>query len=148
MTVTPILTRALRYGAVVAAAVAILGGGVGYLVAGVPGLLGGLLGAAFAAVFLALTAVSMLIAGRVTHGDGTSPLFYGIILLVSVLKFVAFIAATQLLREQTWMDARVFVVAIIVAVVGSLIADALAISRARVPYVSDVVLPGEPDPKP
>ena len=36
---------------------------IGYLVAGRPGLVGALLGAALAAVFLGLTAVSILVAG-------------------------------------------------------------------------------------
>lgn len=143
MSVTPILTRALLYGGIVAAGVAVIGGIIGWLVAGVPGLVGALVGAALAAVYLGLTAISMLVAGKVTHGDGTSPLFFGVVLGVWLLKLVVFVVVAIWLRGQSWMDPSVFFGAVIVAVIGSLIADIVAYQRARVPYVSDVRLPGE-----
>ncbi|HEX7834305.1 MAG TPA: hypothetical protein VF479_02420 [Pseudolysinimonas sp.] len=143
MSVTPILTRALLYGGIVAAGVAVVGGIIGWLVAGVPGLVGALVGAALAAVYLGLTAISMLVAGKVTHGDGGSPLFFGVVLGVWLLKLVVFVVVAIWLRGQTWMDPVVFFGAVIVAVIGSLIADIVAYQRARVPYVSDVRLPGE-----
>jgi hypothetical protein len=37
----------------------------------------------------------------------------------------------------------VFFWAVIAAVIGTLIADVVAIARTRIPYVSDVKLPGE-----
>jgi hypothetical protein len=145
MSVTPILTRALRYGAVVAVAVAVVAGLVGWLAAGVTGLVGGLLGAAIAFVFLGLTAVSMLVGGRITRNDGTNPVFYGVVLAALVLKLLVFVVAALLLRSATWMNPTVFAIAAIVAVLGSLIGDLLAFARARVPYVSDVTLPGDQD---
>ena len=146
MSVTPILTRALRYGGILALAVAVVAGVVGLLVAGLPGLFGGLFGAALAAVFLGLTAGSMLFAGRVTKGDTTSPTFFGIVLGVWLLKLVVFLVAAILFRGIDWIDPYVFFLAVIVAVMGSLVADVVAFLRARVPYVSDVVLPGESAP--
>lgn len=146
MSVTPILTRALRYGAFVAVAVAVLAGLLGWLLSGIPGLIGGLLGAAIAFVFLGLTAVSMLVGGRVTHNDGTNPVFYGVVLATLVLKLLVFVVAALLLRSATWMNPTVFAIAAIVAVLGSLIGDLLAFARARVPYVSDVTLPGDEEP--
>ena len=143
MSVAPILTRALRYGIIVAIAVAVVAGGIGLIVAGVPGLLGGLGGAALSAVFLGLTAVSMLVAGRVTKGDTGSPAFFGIVLGVWALKFIVFIAVALLFRGQAAVDPYVFFFSVIAAVLGSLIADIVAVVRTRVPYVSDVVLPGE-----
>lgn len=146
MSVAPILTRALRYGGIVAIAVAVVAGGVGLLVAGAPGLIGGLGGAALAAVFLGLTAVSMLVAGRVTKGDTNGPAFFGIVLGVWALKFIVFIVVALLFRGQAAVDPYVFFFAVIAAVLGSLIADIVAFLRARVPYVSDVTLPGEQPP--
>ena len=143
MTMAPVLRLALRYGAIFAVAVAIVAGTIGFLVAGVPGLVGGLLGAALAAVFLGLTAASMLIAGRVAKGDSTSPIFFGIVIGVWLLKLVIFIVVEVLLRGQPWFDPFVFFGAVVVVVIGSLVLDAVAIYRARVPYVSDVSLPGE-----
>ena len=143
MSVTPILTRALRYGGILALTVAVVAGAIGLLVAGVPGLLGGLFGALLAAVYLGLTAASMLVAGRVAKGDGTSPVFFGIVLGVWLLKLVVFVVAAILLGRVGWVDPYVFFFSVIAAVIGSLIADIVAFLRARVPYVSDVHLPGE-----
>lgn len=143
MSVAPILTRALRYGIAVAIAVAVVAGGIGLLVAGIPGLLGGLGGAALSAVFLGLTAASMLVAGRVTKGDTSGPAFFGIVLGVWALKFIVFIAVALLFRGQAAVDPYVFFFAVIAAVLGSLVADIVAVVRTRVPYVSDVALPDE-----
>jgi hypothetical protein len=146
MSVTPVLTRALRYGGIWALVVAIGAGLIGLAVSGVSGLVGGLLGAALAAVFLALTAGSMLLAGRVTKGDTTSPTFFGIVLGVWFVKLIVFLFATILLRGETWMNPTVFGFSVIAAVIGSLATDIVAYLRARVPYVSDITLPGEPKP--
>jgi hypothetical protein len=143
MSVAPILTRALRYGIIVAIAVAVVAGGIGLAVAGIPGLLGGLGGAALSAVFLGLTAVSMLVAGRVTKGDTGAPAFFGIVLGVWALKFIVFILVALLFRGQAAVDPYVFFFSVIAAVLGSLVADIVAVVRTRVPYVSDVALPGE-----
>jgi hypothetical protein len=143
VSVTPILTRALRYGGILALAVAVIAGGIGLVIDGMPGLLGGLLGAVLAAVFLGLTAGSMLIAGRVTKGDTTSPAFFGIVLGVWLLKLIVFVVGAVLLRGAHWLNPYLFFAAVIVAVIGSLVTDMVAFVRARVPYVSDVDLPGE-----
>ena len=144
MTVAPLLTRALLYGAIVAVAVAVVAGTIGVLTSGLPGLLGGLLGAALSAVFLGLTAVSILIAGRVTRGDAGNPVFFGIVLGVWVLKLVAFVVAAILTRNWDAVDPVVFFWAVIAAVAGSLIGDMIALARTRIPYVSDIELPGDP----
>jgi hypothetical protein len=142
---TPVLTLALRYGAIFAVAVAVVAGSIGYLVASAPGLVGGLLGAALAAIFLGLTAVSFLVAGRVAKGDSTHPVFFGIVIGVWLLKLIVFVVVEVLLRGQPWFDPLVFFWAVVVVVMGSLVLDAMAMYRARVPYVSDVALPGDSD---
>jgi hypothetical protein len=144
MSIAPLLISALRNGAVVAVAVAIVAGGIGWAVGGVPGLLGGLLGAAVSAVFLGLTATSFLVAGRVTRGDATNPVFYGIVLGVWLLKLIVFVIVAIALRSFDGVDPVVFFWAVIAAVLGSLIGDIVALARTRVPYVSDVELPGDP----
>lgn len=141
MTVAPLLTRSLRYGALVAGAVAVVAGVVGFLVAGGPGLAGALVGATMAALFLALTALSILVAGRVTGGDLTSPAFYGIVLGVWMLKLVLFFVVSLWLRTVDWIDPGVFSITAIVAVLGSLVADSVAFQRSRVAL--DVKLPDD-----
>jgi hypothetical protein len=110
-------------------------------VAGVPGLVSAVIGAVLTAVFMGLTAGSILIAVRVTKGDSTNPVFYGIVLGVLTLKLVVFIVLILVLRGQDWLQPAVLGVSMIVAVAGSLAVDILAFVRARVPYV-DVDLPG------
>jgi len=144
VTVAPLMTRALLYGAIVAIAVAVVAGTIGGMTSGLPGLLGGLLGAALSAVFLGLTAVSILIAGRVTRGDAGNPAFFGIVLGVWVLKLVAFVVAAILMRAWDAVDPVVFFWAVIAAVLGSLVGDIVALARTRIPYVSDIELPGDP----
>lgn len=144
MTVAPLLTAALRYGAIVAGAVAIVAGAIGWATSGGPGLLGGLLGAVAAAVFVGLTAVSILIAGRVAKGDATNPAFFGIVLGVGAIKIVLFVIAAIALRGVEGLDFVIFFWAVIAATFGSLVADMVAFARTRIPYVSDIELPGDP----
>jgi hypothetical protein len=143
MSIAPVLNRALRDGSIFAGAVAVVGAVVGFLVAGWPGLVGGLLGAVASAIFLGLTAASMLVGGRITKGDLGSPVFFGIVLGTWLIKLVLFVVLAIWLRSQTWLDPRVFFLAVIVSVIGSLAIDVLAFARSRVPYVSDVQLPGD-----
>src|SRR5690606_3820811 len=138
----PILVTALRWGAIFAAALAIVAGGVGLLVGGTPGLWGGLLGSVLAFAFLALTAGSMLLGRRLTTDDPNSPLFYGVVLAVWLVKLIVFFLFMYWLRDQPWLDAWVFFFTVIAAVLGSLIVDGFAFVRARTPYV-DVALPGD-----
>jgi hypothetical protein len=132
---------AVRYGLILTAVLLVGGSVIGYLVAGVPGLVSAVIGAVLTAVFMGLTAGSILIAVRVTKGDSTNPVFYGIVLGVLTLKLVVFIVLILVLRGQDWLQPAVLGVSMIVAVAGSLAVDILAFVRARVPYV-DVDLPG------
>jgi hypothetical protein len=144
VTVTPLLFRVLRYGAVLALVVAVLGGIIGGLVADTPGVFGALVGAAMSAVFLGMTAVSILIAGRVAKGDLTNPVFFGIVLGIWLLKLILFFVLSLWLRTQDWIDPAVFGFTAIAAVLGSLIADAFAFQRTRI--AMDVSLPGDDRP--
>jgi hypothetical protein len=148
VSVDPVLTRSLKYGAVIAVVVAVLAGVIGWFVSGTPGVVGALVGTALSAVYLGLTAGSMLVAGRVSRGDATNPAYYGIVVAAMGVKLILFVVLVIWLGGQTWLDLRVFAWASIANVIGSLVADFVAFSRARVPYVSDVKLPGEQAPKP
>ncbi|MEP6477770.1 MAG: hypothetical protein ABJB03_00135 [Rhodoglobus sp.] len=139
----PVLTRALVFGGMLALAVAIVGSVIGYLVAGVPGLLSALVGAVLAAVFMGLTTLSILFAQRATAGDPSTGRYFGIIVGVWALKFLVFVGALVLLRDQPWLNPLVFLLTLIAAVIGSLVVDAIAMLGARVPYVGDIDLPGQ-----
>jgi hypothetical protein len=139
----PIFRRILTWGAMLALAVAVLGGLAGFLVDGGRGLGSGLIGALMAFVFLGVTAVSIIVAFRVTKNDVLNPLFFLIVLGGWIVKFVVFLVAAFLLRDQPWINLVVLFLTIIVSVVGSLAIDVIVIARSRLPYVSDVTLPGE-----
>ena len=74
------MVRILRWGGALAGALLVLGGGIGLLVAGLPGLAGGLVGTALAVVFMGLTAASILIADVVTRGKPSILVFFGTVL--------------------------------------------------------------------
>jgi len=141
--VAPLLRRVLLYNGVVALAIAVVGGAIGALQSGWRGVGAALLAAALTAVFLGLTSVSILVAHRLAGGDGTSPVFYAVILGTLLVKFVIFFIAMTALRYADVVDPLVFGLAVVAAVLGSLVGDAVAMMRTRVPYVSDVALPGD-----
>jgi len=142
-TAAPVLRRALVYGAALSFAIAIIGSVVGALVAELPGMLSALIGAGMGFVFLALTAASILLADRVTGTDLLSPAYFGIVLGAWVLKFIVFLALVFALRDAEFVEPVVLFVCLVAAVIGGLVTDIIAVTRSRVPYVSDVRLPSK-----
>lgn len=142
-TAGPVLRRALVYGAATSFAIAIIGSVVGALVAELPGMLSALIGAGMGFVFLGLTAASILLADRVTGSDLLSPAYFGIVIGAWMLKFIVFIALVFALRDASFVEPVVLFVTLVAAVIGGLVTDLVAVTRSRVPYVSDVRLPGK-----
>lgn len=135
----PIFVQVLRYTAVLALVIAVVGGGVGYLVAGADGLWSALLGTALAVVFAAITAVSMLVAIRFELAA-----FFGIVMGAWLLKLVIFIALLLLVRDQPFVNDVVLFLSLVVSIVGTLAIDALVVVRGRLSHVSDATLPAAP----
>jgi hypothetical protein len=147
MTGGTVLSRALRYGIILAVAVAIVAGVVGWLVDGTPGLVAGLVGGLVTALFMSLTAGSFVVASRVAKLPEGIAVYYGIILGTFILKFVVFLVLVLSLRGATWLNPTVFGFTIIGAVLGTLVVDVLALQLGRVPY-TDASLPGETEARP
>ncbi len=143
MKTASVLGRALVYGAILTIGIAVIGSAIGYLVAGVPGLVSALIGAGLTALFMGFTALSIVIASRVTKDEPSSTLFFGIVLGMWLLKFVVFIVILVLLRDQPWINPLIMFFSILAAVIGSLVVDVIAFLRSRVPYVGDIPLPGD-----
>ncbi|OUE27067.1 hypothetical protein [Clavibacter michiganensis] len=137
-----VFTRILIGGAVLALAIAVVGGIVGFAVDGGRGLLSAVIGSAMALVFLGLTAGSILFANRFQSSPIYPTLFFSVVLGAWLLKFVVFLAVAMVLREQPWINLVVLFVTVIVGVVGTLVMDMVVITKARVGYVSDAQLPG------
>lgn len=135
-----IMRATLAWCGVITAVLAVLGAVLGYLYAGTDGLWSALVGVVLAAVFLGMTALSILIAGR-AQGPDQITLFFGIVVGAWILKLVVFIVVMLLLRGQPWIQGTVFLVAIILSVLASLIVDAVVLAKVRVPYTGDVALP-------
>ncbi|WP_309617202.1 hypothetical protein [Salinibacterium sp.] len=142
MKTATILARAIVYGAILTAIIAVVGSVIGYLVADVPGLVSALVGAGLTALFMGFTAFSIVLAAKVTHNEPSSTLFFGIVLGVWLLKFVVFIAILVILRDQPFIEPLVMFFSILAAVIGSLVVDVVAFLGARVPYVGEVSLSG------
>lgn len=148
ITSTPVLRTTLVWSAVVTAALAVVGAVVGWLVAGADGLFSALAGILLAALFLAITATSILVANR-WFGDALYvPIFFGVVLGGWLLKFVVFIVVLLVLRGQPWIEPTVFFVAIVAGIAASLVTDVVVLTRMRVPTVSTPLPTVDPDDRP
>ena len=126
-----VLRRALVLGAIVALVIAVVYAVVGLLVAAGPGLVSGLVGSAFALLFLGVTALSLLVAGRF-QGLGTNA-FFAALPAGWLVKFVVFLVAMLALRDQPWVVPGMLFAAIVTTVVASLVVVRFAAGPPAVP---------------
>jgi len=138
VTAHDIFVKVLKFTAVLALVVAVVGGTIGYLVAGPDGLASALVATAVAIVFSAITAASMVLAIRFDL-----MLFFGIVMGAWLLKLVIFIVALFALRDQPFIDPIVFYVTLIASIIGTFAIDAVVVLGSRVGYVSDTILPAK-----
>ena len=128
---TPLLRRTLLWSAVATAALAVVGAVVGLLVAGTSGLWSALVAVVMAAVFLGLTTGTILIANRWYGNDLFVPVFFASVMGGWIVKFVIFLIVLFLLRGQPWLHPLVFLVALVVSIITSLVIDAVAPHRSK-----------------
>ena len=138
-----IFRSSLKWGGLLALAIAVIGGGIGYLVDGNRGLISALIGTAMAVVFLGITAASILFANRWFGTDLFVPIFFGVVMGGWLLKFILFLVLAVLLKDQPWINPTVLFLSIIAGVIGALVVDVIIVAKSRMPYVSDVSLPGD-----
>lgn len=141
-----ILRLTLLWGAVVTGVLAVIGSIAGAVIAGPRGLASALVGVLLAALFLAMTALIILLAGRIRPGPTQLVLFFGIVLGGWALKLAVFVVVLLLLRGQPWIEPYVFFFSLLASVIASLVVDVVVMARARVPYVGDIDLPGSGEP--
>jgi hypothetical protein len=112
---------------------------VGFGVAfGGAGVTSAIVGSVLAAGFLGLTAASVLIAQRFDM-----VVFFAIVMGAWILKFALFLLAVVLLRDQPWINTVSLFVTLIGGVIVSLVTDVVVVAKSRMPFASDVRLPGE-----
>ncbi|MFU8945751.1 hypothetical protein ACLRGF_03370 [Mycetocola zhadangensis] len=140
---TPIFRQSLTWGALASLVIAVIGGGIGFIVDGTIGLGSALIGTALALVFLSITAGSILFANRFFGSDLYVPIFFAVVLGGWIVKFILFLVLALLLKDQPWINPVVLFLSIIAGVLVSLVLDVIIVSRSRMLYASDVILPGE-----
>lgn len=148
MSVSHIVKRALLAGAAVTSVIAIVAATWGALAAELAGTLGALVGSGLGFALLGLTPLSIMWGFKLGKGDVLSPGFFSAVLGVWMLKFVVFLAAVFWLGDQTWLDRTTLFLTIVAAVLGGLVTDLVVVAKSRMPYVSDITLPGEEKSKP
>ena len=127
--VRAVFRTALRDMLLLLAALAVLGVGVGALVAGRPGVWGALLGVAMTLVFSGTTIVSMLVTAR-SSAATTGAVIMG----TWLVKMIVLIGALVALRPLGFYDRMVLGVVLLVGVLGAALLDYRAVRRGRVPY--------------
>ena len=126
-----VFRTALRDMLVLLAVLAVLGVGLGALLAGTPGVLGALLGVGLALVFSGTTVVSML----VTAGKPATTMA-AVVMGAWLAKVVVLVAVLALIRDEDFYHRGVLAAVLVAGVVGSAFLDLRAVRGGRVPYVT------------
>ena len=144
MNASQLVRRALSAGAIVTALIGMVAAVIGALLGDLAGMLGALVGAGVGFALLGLTPVSIMWGFKLGKGDVLSPGFFSAVLGTWLVKFVVFLAAVFWLGDQTWLDSTILFVTIVASVLAGLITDLVVVAKSRMPYVSDIDLPGNP----
>ncbi|MCF8546936.1 MAG: hypothetical protein K9G02_03350 [Microbacteriaceae bacterium] len=132
------IRTALLLGGIVTLGIAVVGGAIGYWLVGPAGIWSALIGSAIAFVFMGITAGSILLGQKASGGSIASGVFFAIVLGSWLLKFVLFLVVAFAIRNTDSLDTVIAFSCVIAAVLGALVSDVVAISRARVPIVDMV----------
>lgn len=141
-TSVPVMKRVLKWSLLLTLAIAVVGGVVGYFVAGMPGVWSTLVAAGVTLLFTGLTVLSIMLAARF------DPMFFiAVILGMWILKFIAFLGVLAIVKAFDFTHDWMLWSTMMAAMVGQLAIDVVVVQRSRQPYVSDVKLPGENNDK-
>ena len=124
-----VMKRVLKFGSLLVVAILAVGSLVGFLIAGVSGVLAAIAGSLAALAFTGLTALSVLVGARFSLAG-----FLGAVLGGWLLKMLLFLVAFTVLNKASWLtrEARPIVFfTIVIAVIGGLILDTRIVSKAR-----------------
>ena len=143
MNVNAVVKKAFFTGLVMTSLVAFVAAIWGALVADIEGVWAALVGAGIAFGLLGLTPLSILWGFKLGRGDILSPGFFASVLGTWLIKFVVFLAAVFWLGDQTWLERTTLFLTIVAALLVGLVVDLVVVARSRMPYVSDVDLPGD-----
>lgn len=124
--------RVLTLGSALIGAIAVLGGLIGYLVAGTDGLTSALIGAALTLVFVSLTAMSVWFGSKLPLGG-----FFGLVLGGWLVKIIGFVLVIGALKGADFINGPVLFFTLVAAILGTLAVDSVAALKARIPVIGD-----------
>jgi hypothetical protein len=122
-----VFAAVLKQGLILVAAIAIVGGGLGFIFAGLNGLISGLIGAGLALIFSSLTALSVKIGGRLSLGG-----FFGVVLGGWIAKLIGFIVLIALLKGAAFIAGPVLFFTLVASILGTLVIDSLIVMKSRI----------------
>lgn len=122
-----VFSAVLKQGLVLVAAIAILGGGLGLIFAGVAGLVSGLIGATLALLFSSLTALSVFLGGKLSLGG-----FFGVVMGGWIVKLVGFIVLIALLKGAAFIAGPVLFFTLVASIIGTLVIDSRIVLKSRI----------------
>lgn len=125
-----VFRTALRDMLVLLAVLAVLGIGLGAVVAGTPGVWGAVIGVALALLFSGTTVLSMLLTAR-----SRATTMAGVVMGAWLAKVVVLVVVLAVLRGEDFYHRGVLAAVLVVGVVGSAFLDLRAVRGGRVPYV-------------
>jgi hypothetical protein len=127
-----LFARALKLSGLLAAAIAIVGGAIGFLVYATPGLVSALLGAAIAAIFGTLTILSIKFGSKLGLNG-----FYAIVLGGWLIKILLFALLLGALQGAAFISGPMFFFAVVASVLGGLGIDSYLVLSAKLPVVEN-----------
>jgi hypothetical protein len=122
-----VFAAVLKQGLLLVALIAIIGGGLGVVFAGIAGLLSGLIGAGLALLFSTLTALSVKLGGKLSLGG-----FFGVVLGGWIVKMLGFIFIIALLKGATFIAGPVLFFTLVASILGTLVIDSLIVMKSRI----------------
>lgn len=127
-TTNQVFSRVLKLGTILIAAIAVVGGALGYLFAGTNGLTSALIGSGLALLFVSMTALSVQLGAKLPLAG-----FFGVVMGGWLLKLVGFIITLALLKSTDFINGPVLFFTIVGSVLGALAIDAVVVLRSRIP---------------
>lgn len=127
-TTNQVFSRVLKLGTILIAAIAVVGGALGYLFAGTNGLTSALIGSGLALLFVSMTALSVQLGAKLPLAG-----FFGVVMGGWLLKLVGFIITLALLKSADFINGPVLFFTIVGSVLGALAIDAVVVLRSRIP---------------
>ena len=122
-----VFASVLKQGLLLVAAIAVVGGGLGWVFAGSNGLISALIGAGLALLFSSLTALSVRFGGALSLGG-----FFGVVLGGWIVKLVGCVVLIAFLKGATFIAGPVLFFTLVASILGTLVIDSLIVLRSRI----------------